>query len=89
MLKNISRNYFVYLCILTICVSGTLGITAKLWTLTNTTLKITIPEGSGGIVEALPFAAICYLDWSFLSLSILAVSILFIREHELRVREKK
>lgn len=63
---------FLLSCILVICFTGTIGIAAKLWSLTDIYNVYLYP--------------VCYYDWIFLVMSVAIPTMLFIRERGLRSR---
>lgn len=72
--KAVDFKTFLIYALITLCISGTLGIALKLTTLTN--------------IKNIYLYPVCYLDWLFISLSIITVSGLFLRERKLRLKEE-
>ena len=80
-MKN--SSFYVYaLVVLLVC--GTLGITVKLWTLTNVPLVVEVPEGGGGKLQLQPpLDAVDYLDWLFVSASVIILATLYLKEKKM------
>ena len=77
-MKN--SSFCVYaLVVLLVC--GTLGVTVKLWTLTNVPLVVEVPEGGDGKLQLQPpLGIVDYLDWLFVSASVIALATLYLNE---------
>jgi len=84
-----SIDFHVYAFVVPL-VCGTLGITIKLWALTNVSLVVEVPEGGGGKLHLQPLLDIIdYLDWLFVSASVIALAVLYLEEKKMGLNIRK